>query len=128
MRLGKLVGSLLVDGVLCGENEERLRQRVGAVAQSDLPLLHRLQKCGLHLGRRAVDFIGKDQVVENGAEFRLEFHFLRVIDHRPHEVGRQKVRRELESGESGGKRTGKGFHRERLGQPRNTLQQDMTIA
>ena len=99
--LGELIGSLLVDRVLRGEHEKRLGQRIGMIAEGDLAFLHRLEQGGLHLGRRAVDFVGEDQVVENRAEFRFELRCLRVIDHGADEVRGQQVRRELEAGEGG---------------------------
>ena len=68
LRLGERVGPLLLDGVLRRHDDERLGERVGLVADGDLPLLHRLEQRALHLGRRAVDLVGEHEVGEDGAE------------------------------------------------------------
>ena len=43
-----------------------IRDRRGR-AHGDPPLLHRLEERGLRLRRRAVDLVGEDEVVEDGA-------------------------------------------------------------
>jgi hypothetical protein len=58
--LGQRVGALLLDRVLGGEDEERLRQRVGGPAGGDLVLLHRLEQRRLRLRRGPVDLVGQD--------------------------------------------------------------------
>ena len=66
LRLGERVGAFLFDRVLGGEHEERLVQRVGRVAGRDPLLLHGLEQGGLGLRRRPVDFVGQEQVAEDG--------------------------------------------------------------
>ena len=65
--LGQRIGAFLLDGVLRGQDQERLLQRVAGVADGDLLLLHGLQQGALHLGRGAVDLVGQDQVGEDRA-------------------------------------------------------------
>ena len=65
--LGQRIGAFLLDRVLRGQHQERLGQRIGLVADGDLPLLHRFEQRALHLGRRAVDFVGQDDVGEDRA-------------------------------------------------------------
>ena len=63
--LGQRVGAFLLDRVLRGDDEERLRQVVGLLADGDLAFLHGLQQGGLRLGRRAVDLVGQEDVGED---------------------------------------------------------------
>src|SRR5262249_22834779 len=64
LSLGQRVGALLLDRVLRRQHEERRRQRKRLVADGDLLLLHALEQGALHLGGRAVDLVGEDQVGE----------------------------------------------------------------
>ena len=72
LRLGKRVRALGLDRVLRRHHEERLRDQVRLVPDRDLTLLHDLEERGLHLGRRAVDLVGEEEVAEDGAELGLE--------------------------------------------------------
>ena len=65
--LGQRVGAFHLDGVLRGEDEERLVQRVAHAGGGHLVLLHRLEQGRLRLGRRAVDLVGQDHVGEDRA-------------------------------------------------------------
>ena len=67
LRLGQRVGAFLLDRVLRGQHQERFVQLEGLVADGDLVFLHRFQQRALHLGRRAVDFVGQDEVGEDRA-------------------------------------------------------------
>ena len=62
LRLGQRVGALLLDGVLGGEDEERVGQRVALAADRGLPLLHRLEHRRLGLGAGAVDLVEQHEV------------------------------------------------------------------
>ena len=88
LRLGQRVGALLLDRVLRRHDDERLGQRIGRVADGDLPLLHRLEQRALHLGGRAVDLVGEHEVREDRAELRGELALLLVVDDGADEVGR----------------------------------------
>jgi hypothetical protein len=70
--LGQRVGALLLDRVLRGEHEERLRQLVRRAAGGDLALLHRLEQRGLRLGRGPVDLVGEHDVGEDRPALELE--------------------------------------------------------
>ena len=65
----------------------------------DLALLHDLEQRALHLGRRAVDLVGEEQVAEDRAERGVELAGLLVVDARADEVGGHEVRRELNATE-----------------------------
>ncbi len=63
----KRVRALHFDGVLRGEDEEWLGQGVAGAARGDLVFLHGFEQGGLGFGRRAVDFVGEDDVGEDRA-------------------------------------------------------------
>ena len=65
LRFGQRIGSFLLDRVLRGDGEERVGQLVCLASDRNLPFLHRLQQSGLRLGRRAVDFVGQQDVRED---------------------------------------------------------------
>jgi len=64
---GEGIGPFLLDGVLRGQDQERVRQGEGLVPDRHLPLLHGFQERRLHLGRGAVHLVGQDDVGENRA-------------------------------------------------------------
>jgi hypothetical protein len=57
----------LFDGIAGREHLERVGQSVSGRTYGNSPLLHRLQQRGLRLGRRAIDFVRKHQVLEDGS-------------------------------------------------------------
>ena len=65
LRFGQRIGAFLLDRVLRGDREERIGQVVGRLADRHFALLHRLQQRGLRLRRRAVDFVGQQDVGED---------------------------------------------------------------
>ena len=55
--LGQLVGALLLDGVLCGDDGVDGSHLASRAVDADLPFLHDLEQRSLSLGRRTVDLI-----------------------------------------------------------------------
>ncbi len=49
---------MVLAGILRGDNQERLRERIGMRVDGDLPLVHGLEQGGLRLRSGAVDFVG----------------------------------------------------------------------
>ena len=97
-------------------------------ADGDVMLLHRLEQCALRLRRRAVDFIGEQDVRENGAGLELErLPPVRVLrDHvRAHDVRRHEVGRELHAREFQIHRIGQRADEHRFAQPRHAFEQHM---
>ena len=125
---GKLVSSLLIDGVLGGEDEKGLGEEVGFVAEGDLPLLHCFEEGGLDFRGGAVDFVGKDDVGEDRAELWFEGSFLGIVDHGADEVGREEVGGELDSGEAEFHGSGEGVDGEGLGEAGHSFEEDMAVA
>ena len=114
LSLGQGIGALLLDGVLCGHDKERLVKSVGGFADSHLALLHGFEQCALHFGRGTVDFVGQDEVGEDGALLHVEGLCLLAVNHGAEEVGGQQVGGELDTAELGvdgvGQRSdGEGF-------------------
>jgi hypothetical protein len=87
---------------------------VGLVADRDLVLLHRFEQRALHLGGRAVDLVGQDDLREDRALLRGEGAVAGIVDERADQVGRQEVGRELDTPERPVDRRGERLHRGRL--------------
>ena len=122
------IGAFLLDGVLGGHHQERIRQFISIVADGHLALLHGFQQGALDLGRGTVDFIGQDEVGEDGALVHFEGFFLLGVDQGTYYVGRQQVRGELDTAELGIHRLGQGVDGQGLGQAGDTFQQNVAAA
>jgi hypothetical protein len=92
-----------------------------------LPLAHRLEQSRLHLRRRAIDFIGEQQVVEDRPALELEGALLRTVDFGAGEIGGQQVRRELDALPRAVDRRGERLGQTRLADARHVLDQQMTL-
>ena len=101
--LGQRVGALVLDRVLRGQHEERLRELMPLAAGGDLVLLHRLQQGRLGFRRRAVDLVGQDHVAEDRAFEKPELAAARAAVFLDHlgagDVGGHQVGRELDAAE-----------------------------
>ncbi len=80
LRFGQRISAFLIDRVLRSQHQERRGQGHGFTPQRDLPFLHRFQQGRLHLGGRAVDFVGQHKVGEHRAFGGMGFAVLRAID------------------------------------------------
>jgi hypothetical protein len=72
LRLGQGIGALRLDGILRGHDQERLGQWARDTVDGDLALLHGFEQGRLGLGRRAVDFVGEQELREHGALEKIE--------------------------------------------------------
>ena len=115
LRFGQGIGAFLLDGVLGGHDEEGIGQEVGFAAQGDLVFLHGFEQGALDLGRGAVDFVGQNDVGEDGTALDGERVVRRVVDRGAGKVGGKQIRGELESGEAAADGLGQGFHRQGFG-------------
>ena len=125
LRFGKRIRPLLLDRVLRRKDQERLRQAVCLLADRHLLLLHRLEKRGLHLRRRTVDFIGQQKVREHRTLLRRELARLRRIDQGADDIGRQQIRRKGNALEVQPQHLRQRVHAERFRQARYALQENM---
>ena len=127
LRLRQRVGPFLLNGVLGGQHKERRGQREETPRHRHPMLLHRLQQRRLRLGRRAVDFIGQNDVGKKrpfdeheGAAARL-IGFLQNI--RAGDVRGHQIRRELDAVEAQRHGLGQGIDDGGLGQAGHAHQQ-----
>ena len=97
--LGQGEGALVLDGVLGGDDQERLGHRPGRPVDRRLLLLHALEEGALGLGRGPVDLVGQDDLGHDRARPELELLVLLVVDREAGHVRRQEVRRELDAAE-----------------------------
>ena len=96
-------------------------------ADGHLPLLHRLEQGALHLGGRAVDFVGQQQVGEDRAAVRRERALLGLEDHGADDVAGQQVGRELDALELHAQRLAERLDEERLGEAGHALEQHVAV-
>ena len=127
LRFGQRIRAFLLDGILRGEHEERFVELVGLVADGDLLFLHGFEQRALHLGGRAVDFVGEHEVGEDRAFARGEAAGLRIVNLRADDVGGQHVRRELQAREFHVHAVRQRFHGERLGQAGHAFEEDVAV-
>src|SRR5713101_474949 len=71
LRLRQGIGAVMLDGILRGDHEKRLRKRESLAVHGDLRFVHGFEKRGLRARGGAVDFVSENDVGENraGAEF-----------------------------------------------------------
>ena len=127
LRLRQRISALLLDRILGGEHHERVVERVAVVADGHLPLLHRLQQGALHLGRGAVDLVGKDDVGEDRSALGGELAAARMVHQRTDQIRRQQVGGELDAPEARADRLRQGGDGQRLGQARHALDQQVGV-
>ena len=120
LRLGQRIGSFLLDRILRGQHEERRGQIVGLAAAGHLPLLHRLKQGRLRFRRRAVDFVGQQDVGEDRAADEAKVApaalLMLIDDFGAGDVGRHQVGRELNAIELQVDRPRDGLDHQRFGQ------------
>ena len=95
------------------------------VADRHLPLLHHLEQRRLHLGRRAVDLVGEQEVAEDRAFLGVEAAGVGAVDARADEVARHEIRCELHPPERAAEHRGGGLDRQRLGEAGDALDQEV---
>jgi len=99
---GERVGAFHFDGVLGGEDEEGFGHFVGGFGDGDGLLGHGFEEGGLGFGGGAVDFVGEDEVAEDGAGLELPVALAAVVggdDGGADDVSGHEVGCELDAGE-----------------------------
>ena len=86
-----------VDGILRGDHEERHGQRVRHAVHGHLLLGHRLEQRALRLRRGAIDLVGQQHLGEHRPRMEGEAGGVAVVDRHADDVGRQKIRGELDA-------------------------------
>jgi len=124
---GEGVGAFLFEGVLGGENDEGVREFVGGVADGDLAFGHGFEEGALNLCGGAVDFVGEDEVGEEGPLFGGELAGARVVDEGSDEISWEKIRGELDALELGVDTGREGFDREGFCDAWDTFEEDVSV-
>ena len=106
---------------------KRIGERISGIADRHLAFLHRFQQRALHFGRRAIDFIGQNQVRKKRAELGRELAGARIVYKGADQIRRQQVGRKLQTLEAGLDAGGHGFDGERLGQTGDAFEQDVAV-
>src|SRR5258708_36833277 len=101
----------MLDGILRGNDEKRLRKRESLAVDGDLRFVHGFEKRGLRARGGAVDFIGENDVGENRGGTKFKFSRLGIVNADAEHVAGEQVGSELDTLKS----AMKGFW-ERLGE------------
>src|SRR5262249_50294425 len=105
LRFGQRIGSLLLDGILRCQDEERGRQWKNPARHGYAMFLHRFEESALRFGRRAIYFVGQNDVRKDRTLHEDKraptgvISFLKNVgasNVRGHEVGRKLNAVELE--------------------------------
>jgi len=90
-------GACIVEIVLGGDDHERGEERAGDTVDGDLLFAHAFEEGALDARAGAVDFVGEDDVREDGAGDELEFSGTLVEDGVAGDVAGEEVRGELDA-------------------------------
>ena len=123
--LGQGKRAVVFDGILGGDDHEGGRQGVGLAVHGDPQVAHGFQEGALGLGRRPVDLVGQDDLVEDGAAPEFEAPGLRIEDGQSQDVRREEVVGELDALERGVDGAGQGDPQKRFADAGHVLDQKM---
>ena len=85
----------MLNRVLRRHNHKQLRQLITPAAHADLALGHGFEQSGLNLCRRAVNFVGQNQIGKNRPLAKLKLALGCDIDFTAGNIRRQQIRRKL---------------------------------
>ena len=122
---GEFKGAALFDGVLGGDDQEGGGEVEGFVAEGDLAFLHGLEEGALDLGGGAVDFVGEEEVGEDGALVGAEAAGFFVEDFGAEDIGGEEVDGELDAAEVEVQGAGDGVDEEGLGEAGDALEEEV---
>ena len=95
LRIGQRIGAGEVERILRRDHEERRWQSMGDAVDRHLFLGHRFEQRALRLRHRTVDFVGKQQLREQGSRMKLEAIGIALEDADADDVRGQQVGGEL---------------------------------
>ena len=124
--LGQRKGALRFQRILRRQNDKGIGEPVGLAVHRNLPFLHALEQARLCSGRRAVDFVGEQDLRENrtGAEDKAAPALVEIGD--AGKLRRQQVGGELNALEVEVEEAGQGLGECRLSGTWHILQQNMS--
>src|SRR5437763_10695046 len=125
LRLRQWIGAVVLDRILRGDHEERLRQRLRFSVHTDLRLIHGLEERGLRPRRRAVDFVGKHDVRKNRSGTKFKFAIFRIVDAHAKHIAGQQIRSELNALKAAMKRFGESLRKGGLAHPGNVFDEQL---
>jgi hypothetical protein len=125
LRLRQREGADLVQRVLGGDDEERLRQWPGHAVDRDLAFLHRLEQRALRLRAGAVDLVGEQHLGEDRSGVEGELAGGPVVHRHADHVRGQQVAGELQAAERQAERDRDRMGQRRLADPRRVLDQQV---
>jgi hypothetical protein len=96
---GEVIGSLKFEGVLSGDEHERPLEDEGLVIDADLLFAHGFEQRGLCARGGAIDFVGQDDVGEDGSGFEIEILPLGIENRDAKDVAGEKIGCKLDSAE-----------------------------
>ena len=118
---------MLLDGVLGGDHEVRLRQGMRDPLHRHLALFHRFEERRLRAGRGPVDLVHQHHVGEHGTRHEAERSGDLVEHADTREVRGEQIGGRLDAGEGAADRGGQRASERGLPHPRNAFQQQVAI-
>ena len=100
---------------------------MGLPVDGHLTFLHAFEQAGLGAGYRAINFICKQHIRNDGARMEFKTTRLLIINIKAGDVGRQEIRCELNPIKGTPDAFCQGFCKQRFGDPRDILQQHMAL-
>src|SRR5712692_2164153 len=97
LRFRQGISAMMLDGILRGDHEKRLRKRERFAVDGDLRFVHGFEKRGLRARGGSVDFVGENHVGENRPGTEFKFARFGVVDADAEDVAGEQVRRELDA-------------------------------
>ena len=125
---GEGEGALELDGVLGGDDEEGSGEGAGNVVYGELAFAHGLEEGGLGTGGSAVNFVGEEDVGEDGAGAELEGGGLLVKEVDAGDIGGHEVWGELDTVEGAVEGGGESAGESGLTDTGDVLDQDVAAA
>jgi hypothetical protein len=125
---GEGVSAVFLDGVLGGDDEERGGEDVSNGIDGDLPFGHGFEEGALGARSGAVDFIGEEDIGEDGSGMELEFAGFLVKDAEARDISREEVRGALDAGEFSTEGEGEGLGEGGFSEAWEVLDEEMTAS
>src|SRR5882762_871905 len=97
LRFRQGISAVMLDGILRGDHEKRLRQRERLAVDGDLCFVHGFEKRGLRARGGAIDFVGEGYVGENRAGTKFKIARFRIVDADAENIAGEQIRRELDA-------------------------------
>ena len=113
------------EGILGGDYQKRLGERVGFAVSSHPLLFHRLQQGALGLRHGPVYFVNQEDIVEDRPLDETEAVLMAIKDCQAGDVGREQIAGALYPSEGETERAGKGYCQGGFAEAGNVLDQNM---